>query len=136
MSFSEVPRIQLNQDGTVTLSVNVGGFKLGTPVEISGYALQTNGAVAAFRDVQIMPQSDPVEGVTLLVKDVPVIGGKFATDDPIMVVAQVADIWITKLEFAETGDAGAAWNSDEGSYHSVFGGYPPPGGSSLATGSS
>ena len=48
MPFSEVPRIELSQDGTVTFYVNVGGFQVGTPVEISGYATQDNGAVATF----------------------------------------------------------------------------------------
>ena len=67
MGYGQVPRIELNQDGTVTFFVIVGGFRVGTPVEISGYATQTNGAIATFQSVQLMPKSDPVEGVTLFV---------------------------------------------------------------------
>ena len=62
MPFSEVPRIELSQDGTVTFYVNVGGFRVGTPVEMSGYATQDNGAIATFQDVQLMPVGDPKEG--------------------------------------------------------------------------
>ena len=144
MGYSEVPRIELNRDGTVTFFVNVGGFRVGTPVEISGYATQTNGAVATFYDVQPMPPGDPEEGVVMMVRDVPVIGPTFTAEDPIMVVARAADVWITKLHL-DTGDkalseeiktakaqAGevnirAAWNSDEKTYHSAFSTGVPPG---------
>jgi hypothetical protein len=137
MSSNEVSRIELNQDGTATLYVNISGFRVGTPVEISGYATQTNGAVATFRDVQLMPNSDPVEGVIMVVRGVPVIGPTFTADEPIMVVAQVADVWITRLD-SDTGDTElsqeimaakrisaqvnvqAAWISDELTYHSAY----------------
>jgi hypothetical protein len=135
MSFSEVPRIELNQDGTVTFYVNVGGFKVGTPVEISGYATQSNGAVATFRDVQPMRPGDPVKGVIMVVRCVPVIGSKFTEKDPITVIARAADVWISKLHTgekelseeirearAQAGQANirTAWNSDEKTYHSVY----------------
>ena len=102
MAYSEVPRIELNQDGTVTFFVNIGGFRVGTPVEISGYASQTNGSTATFRDVVPMPEGDPVAGVIVVVKGVPVIGA-FTAEDPIMVVAQAADVWITTLD-QDTGN--------------------------------
>ena len=99
MPYSEVPRIELNQDGTVTFYVNIGGFRVGTPVEISCYACQTNGATATFRDVQPMEQERiPGQGVVVAVKCVPVIGPAFTEQDPIMVVASAADVWITKLD--------------------------------------
>jgi hypothetical protein len=137
MAYNEVPRIELNQDGTVTFFVNIGGFRVGTPVEISGYASQTNGATATFRYVEPMPQSDPVEGAIVVVKGVPVIGPAFTAQDPIMVVVQAADVWITKLD-QDTGDQKlspaittakeqsaqinpmAAWNSDGTTYHSML----------------
>jgi hypothetical protein len=138
MAYSEVSRIELNQDGTVTFFVNIGGFRLGTPVEISGYASQTNGATATFRDVQLMPpESAPGEGAIVVVKGGPVIGLAFTAQDPIMVVVQAADVWITKLD-QDTGDQVlspaimtakqqsaqikpvAAWNSDGTTYHSMF----------------
>jgi len=137
MGYSEVPRIELNGDGTVTLYVKVGGFDAGTPVEISGHATQTNGVMATFRDVQIMPANSG-QGAIMVVRDVPVIGPKgFTVGDPIMAVAQAADIWLTKLD-PDTGEKPlsqeimdakqlsaqiniqASWNSDEKTYHSAF----------------
>ena len=152
MSYSAVPRIELNKDGTVTFFVNIGGFRVGTPVEISGYASQTNGATATFRYVQPMPESDPVEGAIVVAKGVPVIGGTFTVQDPIMVVAQAADVWITTLNqstgqklsqaimdakalYAQT-DPSAAWDEDETKYHSVFASPAPSGASSAASGAS
>ena len=56
MSNSEVPRIELSPDGsTLTLYVRVDGFAPGTPVEISGYATQDNGAIVTFYDIQQIP---------------------------------------------------------------------------------
>lgn len=56
MSNSEVPRIELGPDGsTLTLYVRVDGFAPGTPVEISGYATQDNGAIVTFYDIQQTP---------------------------------------------------------------------------------
>jgi hypothetical protein len=136
MSYSEVPRIALNEDGTVTIYVNVGGFKPNTPVEISGYATQTNGAVATFFAVQPMPvPKRPDYGVIMVVSGVPVIGSTFAPADPIMVVARATDAWISKLPqdsgaelspemqeaIADEVNIQAAWSSDEKSYHSVYG---------------
>ena len=139
MSFSEVPRVDIGQDGTVTFYVNVGGFRVGTPVEISGYATQTNGVIATFRDVQKMtegnPKDGPEEGVIMVVK-VPVIGSAFAADQPITVVATAADVWITELDVGdnEREQSNAlteaielsrqvnvqTWTSDETKYHSVY----------------
>ena len=148
MPFSEVPRIELDQDGTVTFFVNIGGFRVGTPVEISGSATQTNGATATFRDVLPMPEGDPVAGVIVVVKGVPVIG-EFTEQDPIMVVAQAADAWVIKLD-QDAGDKlspaimqakaqnalinpKAAWNSDETTYHSMYAPRAMSGASSLSS---
>jgi hypothetical protein len=146
MSFSEVPRIELTKDGKVTLYVNVGGFKVGTPVEISGYATQANGAIATFHYVQPMPVGDLVDGVIMVVKDVPVFGPPFEAREPVTVIARAADAWITKLDLAPSEDlpkllkgTGAgevfdkAWKSVEGSYHSIYSSDPPPEESGLAT---
>jgi hypothetical protein len=135
--YSEVPRIELNQDGTVTFFVNIGGFRLGTPVEISGYASQTNGATATFRWVEPMPpEYAPGQGAIVVVKSVPVIQGTFTAADPIMVVAKAADVWSTTLN-QDTGNQlapaivaakaayqqlnpRASWNSDGTTYHSIY----------------
>jgi hypothetical protein len=94
MPNSEVPRIELNQDGTLNLVVNVYGFDPGTPIEISGQVTQDNGAVATFYNVQPMPQSGPV----LVPRLSAVPDKKFAAGFPITVVARAAQVWITALE--------------------------------------
>jgi hypothetical protein len=154
MGFSEVPRIEVNRDGTVAFFVNIGGFRQGTPVEISGYANQTNGATATFHDVKLMPpESAPGEGAIVVVKGVPVIGSAFTAQDPIMVVARAADVWITRLNeaagdqelsqaimdakalYAQTDESGA-WNSDGTTYHSMYASMAPSGASSAPSGAS
>jgi hypothetical protein len=150
MPNSEVPRIELNGDGTVTLYVRVGGFDAGTPVEISGHATQTNGAMATFRNIQIMPANSG-QGAILVIPNVPVIGqNRFAAGDPIIAVARAADIWLTKLDpdtskkvlsqdiMAAKQLSGqinmqAAWNSDEKTYHSAFNSASWPAGPPSAT---
>src|SRR5579872_3088122 len=51
MPLNKVNNIRLNQDNTISLDVSVDGFEPNTPIEISGQATQTNGAVATFYDV-------------------------------------------------------------------------------------
>jgi predicted ATPase len=111
MSNSEVPRIELSGDGsTITLYVRVDGFTPSTPVEISGYATQDNGAIATFYDVQQIPSSGQTapapggqtapaynQGVILPVRAVAAPGYKFTKEHPIVVVARAADVWITRL---------------------------------------
>ena len=149
MGYSEVPRIELNPDGTVALFVKVG-FDPDTFVEISGYATQANGTTATFRAVHKMSAKDEI----LVIRGVPAIGEDgFTPDHPIIVVAQAAEIWVTKLDL-ETQTGGGklspeimeakqvsgqvsapheAWNSDEKTYHSVFGLASPPSGTTQTT---
>ena len=95
MSYSAVPRVELNKDGTINLAVNVDGFEPGTSIEISGQATQMNGAVATFYSVQKVPDKGPVVGVT----SVPVVGAnEFAAGFPVTVVARAAEVWMTTLE--------------------------------------
>jgi hypothetical protein len=128
MSNSEVPRIELSPDGlTLTLYVRVDGFTPGTPVEISGYATQDNGAVVTFYDIQQIPNGSgqtsagwgapatpaaaapatpaaaapqtPAsgQGVIFPVRAASVRSPAFNPDRPIVVIARAADVWITKL---------------------------------------
>jgi hypothetical protein len=98
MVNSEVPRIELNPDDTISLEVQVYGFDVGTPVEISGQATQENGAVAAFYSVQEMPPHSG-ESAALWVKSIRAVSPKeFTADFPITVVARATEAWITTLE--------------------------------------
>ncbi len=117
MPHSEVPKIQVSGDGsTVTLDVRVTGFEPGTPVEISGYATQANGAIATFYKVDKIPEAKSEDGTTFPVEDVQVFPPDgFKRGEPITVVARAADVWITRLD---NRDQGLAWNSV--AYHSAW----------------
>ena len=99
MPNSEVPRVELNQDGTISLEVNVDGFDAGTPVEISGQATQANGAIATFYERPDNARADGGHGVILVIHSVPVVGTKkFEAGFPITVVVRATEAWITTLE--------------------------------------
>jgi hypothetical protein len=106
-SYSAVPRIQLNRDGTITLEVSVYGFETGNLVEIFGQASQTNGAVAPFYKVMKMPVHKDEESASITLDRIPIItpntsnrsntSDTFEEELPITVVARAADAWITIL---------------------------------------
>ena len=96
MPNSAVSRVELNQDGTINLVVAVFGFDPGAPVEISGQATQTNGAVASFYSVQPMPAAN---GPVYLQRIAAVPGrSAFTPGFPVTIVARAAQVWITTLE--------------------------------------
>jgi hypothetical protein len=49
---TQVRKIQLKEDGSISLTIEVFGFDEGTIVEISGHATQANVAIATFYVVQ------------------------------------------------------------------------------------
>lgn len=103
--LSQVPRIQLNKDDTISLEVSVYGFEKDTPVEISGQATQENGAIATFFSVLTMPEVKEKESVLVTLNSVPVLSSnKFAAGFPITVVARAAEAWITTLVEIEDPD--------------------------------
>lgn len=136
MSYSAVPSITLNDDGTITLEVHVKGFNPDTPVEISGQATQINGAVATFYSVQKMPAYGS-QGGLLRVENVPAANGtKFAAGFPITVVARAAEAWITTLVDARgSGSSQANGDAGDSRTHPVAGDsqIQPPSGTSKAT---
>lgn len=100
MPNSEVPRVELNGDGTtINLVVNVYGFKVGAPVEISGSVTQQNGAVASFYSVQPVPDPpSPGKASVVPLGPVAAVGlNAFDTGDPVTVVARATQVWITTL---------------------------------------
>jgi hypothetical protein len=98
MPNSQVPRVELNPDGSISIQVSVYGFDGGTPVELSGQATQANGAVATFYQVQATPPHDG-ETVDLWVSSVaPVAPNKFDAGFSITVVVRATEAWITTLD--------------------------------------
>ena len=65
-SHTAVLEIELKDDGSISLTVNVFGIQAGALVEISGHATQDNGAIATFYDVQkLLPPDSPDSGSIL-----------------------------------------------------------------------
>jgi len=95
MPHTEVPEIELRDDDSIGLTVEVFGFEAGIPVEISGSATQANGAIATFHDIQNLPPAGPDGGSFLTVIAVP--SAEFAAGEVITVVGRAAKIWGTVL---------------------------------------
>lgn len=96
MPHTQVPRIELSAAGDrISLTVEIYGFELATPVEITGSATQASGAVATFYSVQSMPAINDEGSATLTVIAVP--SKEFKEGDPITVVARAAEVWVTNL---------------------------------------
>lgn len=138
MPLNKVNKIELNQDNTISLVIGVDGFDVDSPIEISGQAIQTNGAVATFYDIQTVPQPvknpDGTQETTVTVKSVPVASqNSFVATDPISVVARAAEVWLTTLdqdgEFTSSVSNGvqAAWKMKSFSYAVCQPGHTPPG---------
>ena len=110
-SYSAVPHIQLNRNGSITLEVELYGFETGTPVEIFGQASQTNGAVAPFHKVKLMPDHKDEESASVTLDQIPAIkldkSKPFDETRPITVVARAAVAWITILKFKSPEDFGS-----------------------------
>jgi hypothetical protein len=95
MPHTEVPEIELRDDDSIVLTIEVFGFEAGTPVELSGSATQPNGAIATFYDIQNLPPASPGGGSFLTVIATP--SPKFVTGDVITVVGRATKIWGTVL---------------------------------------
>jgi hypothetical protein len=131
MSLSKVTKIQLSQDGrTLCIFVNVEGFAPYTPIEISGNAVQTNGAAVTFYEVTRMPDNGgnvaefPVTAVAAPTE-------KFVAEEPIVAVTKAAECWFTTLK-QDNGDKPfgikAIWAEDSSGYANTA-----PGGTSPRT---
>ena len=101
MPHTQVSEIDVNDDGSVSLIVEVFGFDPGTIVEISGHATQGNGAIATFYDVQKLPPPGSPDGgsiVTMTAES----SAEFEAGDIITVAgeARAVKIWGTVLDGA------------------------------------
>jgi Animal haem peroxidase len=105
MPYSAVSRVELNQNDTINLEIDIHGFDEETYIEISGHAIQDNGAIATFYSVQEMkPDSD--KKATLTVASISAVPPKkFVKGFPITIVARAAEAWITKLDSDTTPNA-------------------------------
>src|SRR5215831_10189040 len=99
MGHTQVSEIDLNDDGSVRVTVEVFGFESHTIVEISGHATQDNGAIATFYDVQeLQPPANPNGSFTLTMTAEPsgeLVAGKVIT---VAGQARAVKIWGTILD--------------------------------------
>jgi hypothetical protein len=95
MPHTQVPEIELRDDDSIALTIEVFGFEAGTPVELSGHATQPNGAIATFYDIQNLPPASPGSGSFVTVIAIP--SPKFVAGEMITVVGRAAKIWGTVL---------------------------------------
>jgi hypothetical protein len=95
MPHTEVPEIELRDDDSIAITVEVFGFEAGTPVEISGHATQPNGAIATFYDIQNLPPASQGGGSFVTVIAIP--SPMFVAGEIITVVGRAAKIWGTVL---------------------------------------
>src|SRR5262249_38233296 len=99
MPHTQVSEIDVNDDGSVSLIVEVFGFDPGTIVEISGHATQGNGAIATFYDVQkLLPPGRPGSGSIVTMTAEP--SAEFVAGYVITVAGQAraVKIWGTILD--------------------------------------
>ena len=98
MSATNVPQIELQDDGSIVVTVELYGFEAqaGARVEISGQAIQSNGGLATFYDIQDFPAANPDGSHTLTVTATAL--QKFSADEnAITTIARAAEIWGTML---------------------------------------
>jgi hypothetical protein len=87
MANSEVVRVELKEDGSTNLYLEVWGYDAGTPVEISGTIIQASGTAGSFYEVQQIPSHGRDVGVILMVT----VPTRLVTGEPVTAVVRVAD---------------------------------------------
>jgi len=125
MPYSAVARAELNQNDTINLIIKVEGFAPGEPIEISGQAIQGDGVIATFYNIQKMPADGSGIVVVPGLKAIP--PDKFVENSTITVVARASQVWITTLqddpdplsrrENMVSGQSKAAWKAGEEDAH-------------------
>ena len=118
MGHSKVTKIQLEQGGQkLHIVVHIEDFEPGSPVEISGHAVQANGAAATFHAVRKMPAGATIADFTVTATAAPTKA--FAVDSRIVAVAKAAECWFTTMK-KDNGQLPAGiigvWEADESGY--------------------
>jgi hypothetical protein len=104
-----VPEVNLKDDDSVDLIVEVEGIDSGNWAEISGYITQENGTFTPFSAIQQVPA--PVgDGLPSVTVNVPAL--KLNPEADVTVITRVAEvqIWPTELKAGQAGQGvKAAW---------------------------
>lgn len=113
MVNSQVPKVVLNMDGNIVLTVQVVGFPAGKSVDVYGYVTQPTGAFASFRETQVTLAADPDTDACSLTVTVP---ADLDPGQPVTVLTWVSEFWPSTLIAAEasaTGNIKAEWAIDQ-----------------------
>ena len=110
-SHSAVSRVELNEDDSINLAIDVYGFDERTKIELSGQVIEDNGTIATFYNVQQMPANGDKEATLKAMSISAVRPNKFVKGFPITVVARAAEVWITKLDNDTAGKRSGAGGS-------------------------
>ncbi len=95
MPHTAVTEIELRDDDSIVLTIEVFGFDVGTTVEISGSASQENGAIATFYDIRDLPPAE-ADGGSFLTVTASLSTG-LVPGEVISVVGRATKIWGTIL---------------------------------------
>src|SRR5260370_18270680 len=136
MVNSEVPKVELNDNGDIVLTVQLVGVAGGKPVEICGFITQNSGAYISFRETRKVPKADSdgavaeatsegavpeatSEGVKLPVT-VP-SKNLISADEPVTVVTWVSEVWPSMLKpDTDTGKIKPTWIIDSNAAKKVW----------------
>jgi len=123
MGHSKVTKIELKQGGqTLNILVHIEDFEAGTPVEISGHAVQINGAAATFHAIRNMPPGAGPTSADFTVTATAAPTNAFAVDKRIVAVAKAAECWFTTMK-KDNGQLPAGiigvWEADAYGYANV-----------------
>jgi hypothetical protein len=102
-----VPHVDLQENGSAVLTIEVGGFTYGNWAEISGYiiqedimqgdAIQETGAFVPFSAIQQVPVPDPVNGTSSVTVNVATAGLTPGKDVKVITRVTEVEIWPTVL---------------------------------------
>ena len=116
MVNSQVPKVIINSDGDIDITVQVVGFEHGKSVEVYGYVTQDSGYFASFRETRdFVP--DPTTGVAKTQVTVSSDKLKLAEGVPVTVVTSVSEIWPSMLtsdpQDSTTGVSKPSWTVND-----------------------
>lgn len=83
------------KNNQIVLTIKIEGFATGEPIELSGHATQEGGAFAVFNDLQIVPEPNPDNTITMYVTALS--SQNFEKGHPVTVVLRAARVWATVL---------------------------------------
>ena len=79
----------------IVLAIRVNEYPENEVLEISGYATQSNGALAVFNDIKAVPKPNPDGSDYMYVEAAPSQG--FKKGQAVTVVLRAAKVWVTVL---------------------------------------